>query len=131
MCDENVMEALGNGQADNLKMQGLGIKNCMEMLDSIKRQLQEIPTRSEVREMIHDSLRIHVETCDAARDDTPAPPPTPPESNKFSLGKGGITAEGRAGVILGATVGIVACWLIFKVAPYIGAWMGVLGSKGG
>lgn len=121
MCDQKVMKALGNGQADDLKMQGLGIKNCMEMLDGIRKQLQEIPTRSEVREMIHESLNIHAETCRSARDDG--------GGAVLSLGKGGLSAQGRAGVkaalwIVGLIIGVILA-LGFagpRLAELVAAW---------
>lgn len=120
MCETKNRDALRNGHGGDLKTIGLATADAIDALIGIQAQLKEIPTRSEVREMIHDSLRIHVETCDAARDDGRAPEP-----NKFKLGlaKFGLEAEGKAGVMLGAVIGIALALLVRSVAPNIASWL--------
>lgn len=120
MCETKNRDALRNGHGGDLKTIGLATADAIDALIGIQAQLKEIPTRSEVREMIHDSLRIHVETCDAARDDGRAP-----ETNKFKLGlaKFGLEAEGKSGVMLGALIGLALAWLVWGVAPFILDWL--------
>ena len=81
MCETKNRDALRNGHKGDLGTIGLATADIIDALIGVQAQLKDIPTRSEVREMIHDSLRIHVETCDAARDDGRKQP----ESNKFKL----------------------------------------------
>lgn len=126
MCETKNRDALRNGHKGDLGTIGLATADIIDALIGVQAQLKDIPTRSEVREMIHDSLRIHVETCDAARDDGKTP-----EQNKFKVGlaKFGLEAEGRAGVVLGALIGLALAWLVFGVAPYILSWLQAFFAK--
>lgn len=119
MCETKNRDALRNGNKGDLGTIGLATADVIDALIGVQAQLKEIPTRNEVRDMIHSSLQIHVESCDAARDGKPA------EANKFKFGGGkfGIEAEGRMGVLFGAVLGAVAAVLLIKVAPYVGSWL--------
>ena len=121
MCDKDIKQALENSHASDLETQGKGIAECMGALDKVLAHLEQIPTRHEVREMIGEAMKIHVNTCDAARDDGRAP-----ETNKFKLGlaKFGLEAEGKSGVMLGALIGLALAWLVWGVAPRITEWLG-------
>lgn len=121
MCETKNRDALRNGHGGDLKTIGLATADVIDALIGVQAQLKEIPTRSEVREMIHDSLRIHVESCDAARDDG--------GGAVLSLGKGGLSAQGRAGVkaalwIVGLIIGVILA-LGFagpRLAELVEAW---------
>jgi len=119
MCEMKNREALRNGHAADPTTQGHALADILDAVSDIQRALGQIPTRSEVREMIHDSLRIHVESCDAARDDGST------HHNKFkvALAKFGLEAEGLGGVFFGTVLGLGLAWLIKNVAPYIGSWL--------
>ena len=127
MCETKNRDALRNGHKGDLGTIGLATADIIDALIGVQAQLKDIPTRSEVREMIHDSLRIHVETCDAARDDGKKQP----ESNKFklALAKFGLEAEGKAGVFLGTVIGLALAGLVWGVAPFILSWLQAFFAK--
>ena len=130
MCESKNKEALRNGHAGDPVTQGHALADLLDAvggiedkLRNVQKTLGEIPTRSEVRDMIHSSLQIHVETCDAARDGKPVQP----DKFKFGIGKFfGIEAQGNRGVLFGALLGIGAAILVFKVAPYLKEWLAAM-----
>ncbi len=121
MCDKDIKKALEKSHASDLETQGKGIAECMGALDKVLARLEQIPTRHEVREMIGEAMKIHINSCDKARDDGRA---AEPNKFKVALAKFGLEAEGSWGVVLGAGLGLALAWLIYKVAPYIGTWLG-------
>lgn len=132
MCDKNIEEALKNSHAGDLETQGKGIAECMGALNKVLVRLGEIPTRHEVREMIGEAMKIHVNTCDGARNDGKAVLPSEPNNFKLGIGKFfGLEAQGSRGVLFAFGLGVGAAVLLYKVAPYLGAWFGAFFSKGG
>ena len=122
-----------NGHKGDLGTIGLATADIIDALIGVQSQLKDIPTRSEVREMVQGSLNIHVESCEHARKSVDAAANPPPESNKFKVGlaKFGLEAEGRAGVLFGALIGIGLAWLVYSVAPHIIGWIAALDPPGG
>jgi len=121
MCETKNRDALRNGHGGDLTTIGLATADVIDALIGVQAQLKEIPTRNEVREMIHSSLQIHVETCDAARDDG--------GGAVLSLGKGGLSAKGRAGVkaalwVVGLLAALIMAlgWVAPRLAELVAAW---------
>lgn len=126
MCRTDNREALRNGHAADLATQGHALADVLDSLAGIETQLRAIPTRDEVRDMITTSLRVHIETCDHARDDHSKPEPT-----KFHLGKGGLEMEGRAAMLAGVALGGVTVLFLLKAIPYVKEWLVAWFSRGG
>lgn len=126
MCQTTNRDLLRNGHAADSETQGHALADIIDGLGSIEKRLGEIPTRSEVREMIHDSLRIHVESCDAARDDGQADP------NKLEFGLGkilGLKAEGRVGSFLVVLLWVAGIVAVILSIPHVAEWLGFWGAK--
>jgi len=131
MCETRNRDALRNGHKGDLGTIGLATADIIDALIGVQSQLKDIPTRSEVREMVQASLNIHVESCEHAAKSLGAAAHA--ESNKFKVGlaKFGLEAEGRAGVLFGALIGIGLAWLVYSVAPHIIGWIAALYPHGG
>ena len=121
MCEMKNRDALRNGHAADLATQGHALADLLDAMKDVQTKLDHIPTRNEVREMIHSSLQIHVETCDAARDDG--------GGAVLSLGKGGLSAKGRAGVkaalwVVGLLAALIMAlgWVAPRLAELVAAW---------
>ena len=112
--DATLCDDLQNGHASDLVSQS-------EALVRILRRLADIPTRDEVRKIVHESLSIHTESCAAARTKPPS------ALSKFSLSKAGMEGQGwgvAALLVLGIVLGIVAYYAIPNVAAWLAAWKG-------
>lgn len=134
MCDATIIHDLQNGKGEDMRTQSRAIAQLMEASNDTKTALKEvrdklvqIPTRTEVREIVQENLSIHIQSCDAARDGKPA------ESNKFKLGAGklGVEAEGRAGVFITAVFWLTVGAVLFVAIPRIAEWIGAWAAKGG
>lgn len=134
MCETKNAKQLRTRKKGDIATIGLAVGDSIDALVAIQKQLaaiqtqlREMPTRSEVREMINNSLQIHVESCDAARDDGKKT-----ESNKFEFGLGkilGLKAEGRIGTFFGVLLWIVAGIIAGLSIPHVKAWLSAWAAR--
>lgn len=112
---------LRNGGGEDMRVQSLALARLLEKMAWVEKRLMEVPTRTEMREEVGAAIGIHCKSCDAARDDG--------SGAVLSLGKGGLSAKGRAGVkaalwIVGLIIGVILA-LGFagpRLAELVAAW---------
>lgn len=124
MCQTTNRDLLRNGHAADLATQGHGIADIIDGMKELEKRVDEIPTRSEVQQMIDSGLGIHIKTCAEAR-----PKPAQPEPVEFHLGKGGLEMKGRAAMLAGSVLGGAVVFFLVKAIPYIKEWVALW--KGG
>ena len=111
--DAELRQELLNGGGTDMATQSRALEWIMERLASI-------PTRDEVREMMHNGLAIHVESCAAARS-------KPSALSKFSLSKAGVEGQGwgvATVLVLAVVIGFVLFYAIPHLAEWLVAWKG-------
>lgn len=124
MCETKNAKKLRSTEEVDLKTLALTTADAIDALVAIQKQLQNIPVRSEIREMIQEGLSIHAATCDHARNgDKKAEEP-----NEFHVGGKIIKleAKGKAGVFVGAVLGIAITVLLIASIPHLGDWLPTL-----
>jgi hypothetical protein len=131
MCNPTVKHDLRNGKKTDIGTQSLGIAELMDASEATLSFLREF--KKEVFEYIDKSLSIHANTCANARSVQAGATPKQDQPSRFEvfLGKLGIKAEGKAGVLAGAALGGVGFWVFSKVAPFVASWLPALFGKGG
>mgnify|MGYP007070229442 CR=1 FL=1 len=135
MCDMNLCRDLENGGGNSMEKQSLALSKIMQTqesqgktMDRLVKQIADIPTRSEVREMQREGMQIHVESCEHARRSIGA---GAAEANKVKLAVGkflGFEATGKLGMFLSALfwaiVGGVTVWAIANAGELGSLWGG-------
>lgn len=135
MCDMNLCRDLENGGGNSMEKQSLALSKIMQTqeaqgktMDRLVKQIADIPTRSEVREMQREGMQIHVESCEHARRSIGT---GAAEANKVKLAVGkflGFEATGKLGMFLSALfwaiVGGVTVWAIANAGELGSLWGG-------
>jgi hypothetical protein len=141
MCDMNLCRDLENGGGNSMEKQSLALSKIMQTqeaqgktMEHIVKRLGAIPVRSEVREIVKESISVHSDSCaNARKTSTPQAqaqtPAKPPEENKVELTVGkvlGFRAQGKLGMVLSAlfwiAVGVVGCVAIAHAGELAGWW---------
>ena len=111
-----IRDQLRNGHAADKQVQGHALAAIIDSLEDLHKALADLPSRSEVREMINNSLDIHLDSCSARM-------PKADDPTSFKIGKIGLEVRGKAGVYAGVLFGGLVVGGLMWVAPYIATWL--------
>ena len=113
--EEQIASKLRNGHAADLQTQGHALAEIIDKMNMLHEKIAMLPNRSEVREMMNNAIANHVLSCSAGRQNN--------DNSLFELGKTGLKAVGKNGILVTAVVSVCLVYIITKISPYIMDWI--------
>lgn len=115
-ADAELCHELRNGGGSDLATQSRALARILD-------KLADIPTRGEVREMVHNALSIHSESCASARGKAGGG-----VVSKLKLSKGEVEGQGW-GVASLIIIAVLAALILALSIPHVAQWFALW--KGG